>query len=167
MASELRASWSGNNGVPYTVLGHEMVEHLTNGKVIKSVRFRAYRGDTASSVTNRLFDQANAQVHIVYSVVNGEIVQGTPSRLNYFVSLFGSPSSSLRFASADTPSISAVHASAVTDAIGTPVMPASNVDKKVSVFWNNGASWVKVGGSANTATQEVTITTARLGSFQL
>jgi hypothetical protein len=37
----------------------------------------------------------------------------------------------------------------------------------MSLFWNNGVKWVKVGGTVDTANQYVTYRTSRLGKYQI
>ncbi|MCG3205053.1 MAG: hypothetical protein KCHDKBKB_01770 [Elusimicrobia bacterium] len=173
MASQLRGNYATNEGVNYWVQGFEMVEHYTNGKVVKSVKFRAYRDDTVVSDTDRVFEQAGGLVNIVYEVVNGEVVQGSPSRLSYFTNLFASTDGSLRSSAAQNEEVtdglreSAVTLSAVTDNIGRAVLPSSNVNKKLALFWNNGAKWIKAGGEVDATNQKVTIRTSRLGTYQL
>ncbi len=171
MAGELRAKWAGNKNVSYLILGNEFVEHYTNGKIIKSVRFRAYEADTMTSVTDRAFQEANGQVHIVYSVVNGNIVQGTPDRDNYFQSILDGSQTSLRSANvmiADNGNgDKAVRTKGALDRVGTVVMPNNGVSKKISMFWNNGVDWIKLGGDVDQNAQVVTVQTSRLGSYQL
>jgi hypothetical protein len=174
MANQLRRAWSANNNVGYTILGHEFVEHYGNGKVIKSVRFRAYRTDTMRSVSDRMFQQAEGSVNIVYSVVGNNIVQGTPSRESYFEGLLQS-GGGLR-ASADDKSLliadngdgdRSVRTRAGVDRIGASIMPNQSVSKKMSVFWNNGADWIKMGGAVDQSAQVAMVRTSRLGSYQL
>ena len=146
--------------------GYEMVEHYTNGKIVKSVRFRAYRGDTVASATDRLFSEAQATIHIAYAVTNGQVVQGTPNRLTYFQTLFSGSNSTLRGSSLDAQA-GDVRTMDITDNIGRVVMPATETAGKLTLFWNNGAKWVKVGGEVDATNQMVTYQTARLGSYQL
>jgi hypothetical protein len=171
MAAQLRAAWAGNKGTAYLILGHEFVEHYTNGKVIKSVRFRAYDSDTLTSVTDRAFQQADGTVHIVYSVVGGDIVQGTPSRQSYFSSILNGSDSTLRSASvrvADNGNgDKAVRSQGGIDRVGAAVMPSAGASKKISMFWNNGVNWIKLGGDVDPDAQTVTVRTSRLGSYEL
>jgi hypothetical protein len=147
-AAQLRANWAGNNGVTRYVLGSEVVSDYGNNRVIKSVQFRTYKGDTASAASDFNFTNADARVYIYYEVVGGQIVQGTPSRLGYFQSLGN-------FNTADV------------DDIGTPVAAAASASTKMALFWNNGVHWVKVGGSVDTTNQVVSFRTSRLGNYQI
>jgi gliding motility-associated-like protein len=61
----------------------------------------------------------------------------------------------------------AVRSKSGLDRIGTAVMPNSGVSKKISMFWNNGVDWIKMGGDVDQNNQVVTMHTSRLGSYQL
>ena len=39
----MRSVWPANQGASRFIMGHEMVEDLVNGRIVKSVRFRCYR----------------------------------------------------------------------------------------------------------------------------
>jgi gliding motility-associated-like protein len=45
--------------------------------------------------------------------------------------------------------------------------PAGNLNKKLALFWNNGAQWIKVGGDINQTAQTMSFTTTRLGEYEL
>jgi hypothetical protein len=129
-------------------LGTEVLSHYDNARVIKSVQFRCYKGDTASASSDFNFTNIAAHVYIYYEVVGGQVVQGSPSRLSYFQSL------------------SAFNTEAVDD-IGNPVLAASQAGGKMSLFWNNGVAWIKVGGSVDTTNQVVSFRTSRVGNYQI
>jgi hypothetical protein len=147
-------------------MGYEYIEHYTNGKIVKSVRFRAYRSDTLESVDDMVFNEAG-QVHISYSIVSGNVVQGSPSRLAYFTTLLNQQGSNQLRASNVKGVESQNFTSAHLSLIGTPVIASSNLQNKLSLFWNNGVKWIKVGGTLDTTSQTMTFSTSRLGSYQL
>ncbi len=169
MANQLRLAWTKNRGVSYSLQGHEIIEHYANGRIVKSVKFRTYSGATGVAVTNSTFEEADGTVNLVYSLVDGEVVQGSPERESYFASILASSNHARLSALDATDNIqsSGLQASAITDNIGRAVLPAANLQKKLSIFWNNGAKWVKMAGSVDTTAQVVSVRTSRLGSYQL
>jgi hypothetical protein len=147
-AVQLRANWAANKGVTRYVLGKEVVSDYGTNRVIKSVRFSVYKGDSPTAAQDYAFSSADARIYIYYDIMGSQIVQGTMARKSYFQN-------------------QSDFSTQAADNIGTPIVTASNAASKMSLFWNNGVHWVKVGGTVDTMGQYVTFRTSRLGNYQI
>ena len=149
----------------YYIQGDEIITHYTNGKIIKSVQFQCYEHQTVHPDENMIFDSASAVVSLGYSVNSGQIVQGTPARESFFAGLVIGQSAKSLYTSAEL--ISMAKNTVGFSAIGAPVVTESQAGRQLALFWNNGATWVKVGGTVDTMAQTVSYTTSRLGNYQI
>jgi hypothetical protein len=172
-ASELRASYAGYGNISHFLRGTEIITHYTNSRVVKSVRFVAYKATDLQANTSLLFNAADVDVKLGYDVSGGEVIQGSSAKsAETYAALFDQASSGLiTNQAAQTLGIGAPDvnglAPQVINRIGTSLFPAQQAAKSMSLFWNNGADWVKLGGTVDTTNQVVGITTSRLGYFQI
>jgi hypothetical protein len=141
-----------NDGVSRYILGEEIISDYANNRVVKSIRFRCYKGN-GTWTQDFGFNAADAHVYIYYEVVSGQIVQGTPDRLGFFIS----QQNNLQVNATGNP----------TDKIGTPLASAVSSGQKLSLFWNNSVKWIKLGATHETSEQVLTFRTSRLGSYQI
>jgi hypothetical protein len=119
-----------------------------------------------------LFNLSQVNIHIGYEVSGGQVVQGSAARSSALAQLFVDASNGLvTDKAAETLGIGAPDvqglAPQVLNTIGTKMFPVQQAATNMSLFWNNGASWIKLGGTVDTADQSVHITTSRLGYYQI
>jgi hypothetical protein len=164
-AAKLRSTWSTNHGVSRFIQGKEVIEDLVNGHVVKSVRFRCYTSNNLEA--DETWMMSGGRVILAYAVANGDVVQGSPDRIDYFSGLYGFNSTLRAFDPDLRAEDNSVAAQQGLQRIGQPVIHASGATGKLSMFWYNGARWVKVGGTLDTANQTLSYESTRMGVFQI
>jgi hypothetical protein len=153
MANRLRANYEGNNGRPCYLMGHEMISHYAGGSVIKAVNFNMYYHGQSGPIRAIKFDEAETQVILTYTVEQGNIVQGSPTALS-----LANQVNSLGVSASNLPA---------SHNIGNPIMSHQNVSGRLSMFWNNGVQWIKAGGQHDANAQSLSLTTSRMGVYQI
>jgi hypothetical protein len=120
------------------------------GRVVRSMKMTIINTDTGNAVTDLLFDPPVLRGVIGYAVQNGQVVAGAPE--------FRVSSSEFR---------DGFNSQLATLNSKLGVIPASKAAAQLSLFWFNGAEWVKTTGMVNSADNTVSFTGSRAGAFQI
>jgi len=120
------------------------------GRVVRSMMLKAVSDATGEAVANFAFSDPALVGIITFGVANGQIVAGAP-QYNWL-------------GTANSPAIPAQNTYAPA---GSGLMPASQAAGDLSLFWYDGAEWVKTTGQVDTTNNAVSFTGRQVGYFQI
>jgi hypothetical protein len=120
------------------------------GRVVRSMKLEAVSDVTGNAIANFAFSDPALVGIITYAVANGQVVAGTPEY------------SWLGAANSPAMPIQNTYAPA-----GSGLMPASQAAGDLSLFWYNGAEWVKTTGQVDTTNNAMSYKGGRIGYFQI
>ena len=120
------------------------------GRVVRSMKLQAVSDATGNAVPNFAFTDPALVGIITYGVSNGQIVAGAPQ-----YSWLGT---------ANSPALPIQNTYAPA---GTGLMPAAQAANNLSLFWYDGAEWVKTTGQVDATNNAVTFQGRQVGYFQI
>ena len=107
------------------------------GRVVRSMKIVITNTVTNNEVTDLIFNPPVLHGVLAYSVQNGNVVSGAPEPAGFLTSA------------------------------KIPVITAANAAQQLSLFWYDGAEWIKTTGMVNSQDNTVSFTGSRVGSFQI